>query len=102
MPDEQADRLHEIQFRAALETRNFEISLFWQHSNYFLIPDLEWCAQLKPTPQAVFEDPTAPLSRIRYTERDLLSLNESCPVTGARLSPAIPPVYTNGRPIGFC
>ena len=53
-------------------------------------------------PQGVFEDPKAPLSRVRYVERDLVSLNDSCPVTGTRLNPAIPPVYTNGRPIGFC
>jgi len=36
MSDDASDRLHEIQFRAAIETRNFEISLFWQRSNYFL------------------------------------------------------------------
>ncbi len=37
-----------------------------------------------------------------YFERDLLSLNDHCPVTESRLNPAIGPVYVNSRPIGFC
>jgi hypothetical protein len=31
-----------------------------------------------------------------------LSENDLCPVTKRKLSPAFPPVYVNGRPIGFC
>jgi hypothetical protein len=50
----------------------------------------------------VLEDPLAPFSRIRYSERDQVSLNDRCPITGTQLNPAIPPVYVNGRPIGFC
>ena len=60
------------------------------------------CGSPESPPQGTFDDPSLPLSRIRYTDRDLVSLNESCPVTGTRLSPAIPPVYVNGQPIGFC
>jgi len=53
-------------------------------------------------PLGEFENPDAEFSRVRYTERGLVSLNDHCPVTGARLNPAIAPVYVNGRPIGFC
>jgi hypothetical protein len=48
------------------------------------------------------EDPGAAFSAVRYPERDLVSLNDRCPVSGTRLDAAIAPVYVNGRPIGFC
>ncbi len=59
------------------------------------------CGSGEP-PLGAFEDPEAPFSRVRYSERDLVSLNDHCPLTGTRLNLAIPPVYVNGRPIGFC
>ena len=49
-----------------------------------------------------FVDADAGFSPIRYFDRDLVSQNEVCPLTRGRLSPAIEPVYVNGRPIGFC
>ena len=49
-----------------------------------------------------FERPEAEFSTVRYWDRDLVSLNERCPNTTARLNPAIEPIYVNGRPIGFC
>ena len=39
--------------------------------------------------------------RIRFAD-SLLSMNDRCPVTGQKLNTRIPPVYVNGRPIGFC
>ena len=42
------------------------------------------------------------LSPIRYDDRELVSLNDQCPVAGDRLTPRIEPLYVNGRPIGFC
>ena len=48
------------------------------------------------------EDPSAEFSKIRYGDRDLLSLNERCPLTGDPLSALIEPIYINGRPLGFC
>ena len=47
-------------------------------------------------------DPSAEASPIRYEDRGLVSLNDTCPVTGQPVSPQIEPVYVNGRPIGFC
>ena len=49
-----------------------------------------------------FAVPEAEFSPVRYWDRDLVSLNERCPNTQARLNPAIEPIYVNGRPIGFC
>ncbi len=49
-----------------------------------------------------FEQPDAPYSPIHYTERDLASSNDQCPVQRQRLSLMIEPIYVNGRPIGFC
>jgi hypothetical protein len=46
------------------------------------------------------EDPQHP--RVRYRDGQL-SLNESCAIrAGSKLGRKIPPVYVNGRPIGFC
>ena len=53
-------------------------------------------------PLGEFEEPEAEFSPVRYWDRDLVSLNEQCPNTRARLNPAIEPIYVNGRPIGFC
>jgi hypothetical protein len=39
--------------------------------------------------------------RIRYGD-GRTSVNDRCIVRQAKLSPAIRPVYVNGRPIGFC
>src|SRR5437016_5300615 len=36
MPEELREKIQLEAYRAARETRNFEISLFWQRSNYFL------------------------------------------------------------------
>ena len=39
--------------------------------------------------------------KIRFGD-GLVSANDRCPVTKRKLSKAFPPVYVNGRPIGFC
>ncbi len=41
-------------------------------------------------------------SAVRYWDRDEVSLNDHCPVTGIPLASVIEPLYVNGRPIGFC
>ena len=38
---------------------------------------------------------------VRFADGDL-SLNDRCPVRRNRLNLRMPPVYVNGRPIGFC
>ena len=38
---------------------------------------------------------------IRYPDGEL-SLNDRCPVRRNKLNLRMPPVYVNGRPIGFC
>jgi hypothetical protein len=62
------------------------------------------CSQSMPDmePLGEFETPKADLSPVRYWDRDLVSLNDRCPNTQARLNPAIEPIYVNGRPVGFC
>jgi hypothetical protein len=61
-----------------------------------------------PEPQIV-ED----VAQIRYVGSDTLlphiqfadgqeSLNDRCPVRRVKLNLRMPPVYVNGRPIGFC
>jgi hypothetical protein len=39
--------------------------------------------------------------RIRYSD-SLDSPNHSCMVSGAKLNPAMRPVYVNETPVGFC
>lgn len=47
-------------------------------------------------------DDTAALPRVRYLDGQV-SLNESCAIRrGSKLNRKIPPVYVNGRPVGFC
>ena len=41
-------------------------------------------------------------SKIRFFRTGDVSLNDTCPMTGLPIHPARPPVYVNGRPIGFC
>ncbi len=40
--------------------------------------------------------------KIRYFEAGLVSPNDRCAVRKVRLNVKMPPVYVNGRPIGFC
>jgi len=53
-------------------------------------------------PLGEFVSPDRPFSPIRYRDRDLVSLNDRCPVSQTQLSPEIEPIYVNGRPVGFC
>jgi hypothetical protein len=46
--------------------------------------------------------PEDSLSHIRYFEGNQVSLNNRCPVRKVALNPKMPPVYVNGRPVGFC
>jgi hypothetical protein len=40
--------------------------------------------------------------KLRYYESGLVSMNDRCAVRHTRLNPKMPPVYVNGRPVGFC
>jgi hypothetical protein len=44
-------------------------------------------------------DPVFP--RLKYAD-SLVSLNDRCIVSQAKLNPKMAPVYVNGQPIGFC
>lgn len=44
-------------------------------------------------------DPEHP--RVKYAD-SLVSLNDRCIVRQNKLSTTMPPVYVNGKPIGFC
>lgn len=39
--------------------------------------------------------------QIRYAD-GLVSANDRCPVKKSKLNRKMPPIYANGRPIGFC
>ena len=71
-----------------------------------LTAGLYGCAREAPQEPAAslgeFVDPTAELSALVYHDRSLESLNDHCPIQGGKLGDTIPPVYVNGRPIGFC
>jgi hypothetical protein len=41
------------------------------------------------------------LPRIKFAD-GLVSLNDRCPVRLVPLNLRMPPVYVNGRPVGFC
>ena len=41
------------------------------------------------------------LPRIQYADGQV-SLNDRCPVRQVPLNNRMPPVYVNGRPVGFC
>jgi hypothetical protein len=60
------------------------------------------CGSSDLPPLGEFERPNEEFSPVRYADRDLVSLNDHCPVSDSRLNPAIEPVYVNGHPIGFC
>jgi len=45
------------------------------------------------------KDPDFP--RVRYAD-SLLSANDRCIVSQAKLNPKMAPLYVNGVPIGFC
>ncbi|HXV14164.1 MAG TPA: hypothetical protein VEC56_08150 [Candidatus Krumholzibacteria bacterium] len=49
-----------------------------------------------------FIAPEDSFPKIRYYEAGLVSPNDRCAVRKVRLNVKMPPVYVNGRPIGFC
>ncbi len=49
-----------------------------------------------------FIQPEDSFPKLRYFEGGLVSPNDRCAVRKVRLNPKMPPVYVNGRPIGFC
>lgn len=53
------------------------------------------------TMMATVVDTALDYSPLRF-EDDTISLNDRCPVRRARLNPKMPPVFVNGRPVGFC
>ena len=40
--------------------------------------------------------------QIRYFDSGLVSENDRCAVRKVKMNVKMPPVYVNGRPIGFC
>ena len=53
------------------------------------------------TMMATVVDTSLDFSPLRF-EDGAVSLNDRCPVRRARLNPKMPPVFVNGRPVGFC
>jgi len=54
-----------------------------------------------PVGRAELVDADAAFPRVRFAD-GLVSENDRCPVTKRKLSIHFPPVYVNGKPIGFC
>jgi len=54
-----------------------------------------------PVGEAALVDPDAAFPRVRFAD-GLVSENDRCPITKRKLSKYFPPVYVNGKPIGFC
>lgn len=54
-----------------------------------------------PIGKPAYVDAAAEHPTIRFGD-GLVSANDRCPVTKRKLSLPFPPVYVNGRPIGFC
>ena len=50
---------------------------------------------------AHFENPAEEKPRIRWGD-DPLSLNDRCIVRKVKLNLRMPPIFVNGKPIGFC
>jgi hypothetical protein len=51
---------------------------------------------------AEYVNPEDSLPHLRYFDGDQVSVNNLCAVRKVRLNPKMPPVYVNGRPVGFC
>lgn len=54
-----------------------------------------------PVSEPTLVEPESAFPRIRFAD-GLISANDRCPVTKRKLSIHFPPVYVNGKPIGFC
>lgn len=48
-----------------------------------------------------YVNPDDSLPRVRFGDGQV-SLNDRCPVRRHKLNLRVPPVYVNGRPVGFC
>jgi len=48
-----------------------------------------------------YVDAAAEKPHIKFDDEQV-SLNDRCPVRKAKLNLKMPPVYVNGKPIGFC
>ena len=49
-----------------------------------------------------YVQPADSFPQVRYFEGGLVTPNDRCAVRKVKLNPKMPPVYVNGRPIGFC
>ena len=49
-----------------------------------------------------YVESTDSFPQIRYFEGGLVSPNDRCAVRKVKMNTKMPPVYVNGRPIGFC
>ena len=60
------------------------------------------CVALLPAcGDAPVRDP-ADFGAVHYAERNETSINDRCPVRHDPLNDQVPPLYVNGRPLGFC
>lgn len=50
---------------------------------------------------AQYVDPQSEFPRLRFPDGQI-SLNDRCPVRRVKLNRRMPPIYVNGRPVGFC
>ncbi len=48
-----------------------------------------------------YVDESQELPRLRYADGQV-SVNDRCIIRQGKLNPRMPPIYVNGRPIGFC
>jgi len=49
-----------------------------------------------------YVNPQDSLPRIRYFDGGEISLNDRCAVRKSKMNVKMPPLYVNGRAIGFC
>ena len=61
----------------------------------------EEAATSDATTVARFVDADAEFPQIEFPG-GALSLNDRCPVRKNKLNTRVPPVYVNGKPVGFC
>ena len=49
-----------------------------------------------------YTDEAAEFPKILFDDGEQVSLNDRCPVRKVKLNRKMPPVWINGRPVGFC
>ncbi|MBK8229437.1 MAG: hypothetical protein IPK72_02380 [Candidatus Eisenbacteria bacterium] len=64
-------------------------------------PAADWPAFDDYPRLSAYQDTTSEHPHLVFADGSV-SLNDQCPVRRAKLNRKMPPVYINGRPIGFC